>query len=63
MDLAQTLKMKPLLAHCYFELGNYPLKLKSEDAHRAILKAIDLYRSLGMKFWLPEAEDLLRKIA
>ena len=61
MDLAQTLKMKPLLAHCYFELGKLSLKLKSEDAHRAILKAIDLYRSLGMKFWLPEAEDLLRQ--
>ena len=61
--LAETLKMKPLLTHCYFELGRLSLDKKSEDARSSIFKAIDLYRSLGMKLWLPEAEDLLRKIA
>lgn len=61
--LAETLKMRPLQAHCHLETGKLYLRLKNEDSRNEIISAADLYRSLDMKFWLPEAEDLLRKLA
>jgi tetratricopeptide (TPR) repeat protein len=58
-DLASAIGMRPLLAHCYLELGKLSSRLKNEDAQEIIQKAISLYRSLDMPFWLREAEELL----
>jgi tetratricopeptide (TPR) repeat protein len=58
-DLASAIGMRPLLAHCYLELGKLSSRLRNEDAQEIIQKAIALYRSLDMSFWLREAEELL----
>ncbi|UCD78684.1 MAG: AAA family ATPase [Desulfobacterales bacterium] len=60
-DLAAKLKMRPLLAHCCLEFGRfYARRGESEKARSELMKAVDLYRSLGMRFWQPKAEAALR---
>jgi tetratricopeptide (TPR) repeat protein len=59
-ELAEKLKMRPLLAHCSLELGKiYAKNGETEKAHVELKQAIALFRSLDMKFWLPETEALL----
>ncbi|MGI9570616.1 MAG: tetratricopeptide repeat protein, partial [Desulfobulbia bacterium] len=59
IDLARATGMRPLLAHCYLELGKLSSRLRNDEARSHIQKAVDLYRSLDMQFWLPEAEEIL----
>ena len=62
-DLATKLKMRPLLAHCSLEFGKF--YARTGDVEKALLEindAAELFRSLGMKFWMPEAEALLSDI-
>ncbi|CAB5131627.1 Adenylate cyclase (EC / Guanylate cyclase (EC [Olavius algarvensis associated proteobacterium Delta 3] len=61
MKSAKELKMKPLMAHCHLELGRLYLRATREGARKEFEHAIDIYRSLRMRFWLPEAEELLRR--
>jgi tetratricopeptide (TPR) repeat protein len=64
IEMAEKLKMRPLLAHCSLELGRfYSRRGENEKSRSELSKAIDLYRSLGMRFWLPKAEALLGKIS
>lgn len=64
IDLAKKLKMRPLLAHCFLEFGRFHVgRGENEKARSELMKAIDLYRSLGMQFWLPKAEALLSEIS
>jgi class 3 adenylate cyclase/tetratricopeptide (TPR) repeat protein len=59
-DLAAKLKMRPLMAHCSLELGKFYMRNREvEKARYEFQIAIDLFHSLGMKFWLPEAEAVL----
>jgi tetratricopeptide (TPR) repeat protein len=63
-DLAKELKMRPLLAHCSLELGQfYTRRGENEKARSELMKSIDLYRSLGMRFWLPKAETIFNEIS
>jgi hypothetical protein len=62
IDLAAQLNMKPLLAHCHMGLARYHIKLGEEaNARSEIATAAEMYRSLNMNFWLPEAEEILRE--
>ena len=64
IDLAEELKMRPLLAHCSLELGQFYIRSgKYEKARSELMKATDLYRSLGMRFWLPKAEAILGELS
>ena len=64
IDLAEKLKMSPLLAHCHLDLGKFYIKSRRiKEARTELMNAIDLYRSLDMRFWLPEAEARLCEIA
>lgn len=36
---------------------------ENEKTDSELVKAIDLYRSLGMKLWLPEAEAILGAVS
>jgi tetratricopeptide (TPR) repeat protein len=56
IKLAEELKMRPLLAHCRMERGQFYSKIGENE----LLKALDLYRSLNMGYWLPKTEALLR---
>jgi tetratricopeptide (TPR) repeat protein len=60
LDLAEELGMRPLQAHCHYDLGALYLKMgQQEQARIALSTAITLYRAMAMTFWLPQAEATL----
>jgi tetratricopeptide (TPR) repeat protein len=64
IDQATELGMRPLLAHCHLGLGQLYLgNGRMEEARAEIETAVDLYRSMDMNFWLPQAETALAEIA
>jgi tetratricopeptide (TPR) repeat protein len=64
LALADALGMRPLQAHCHRGLGTLYAKTdQTEQARTALSNAIDLYHSMGMTFWLPQAETVLAQVA
>jgi tetratricopeptide (TPR) repeat protein len=62
--LAEELGMRPLVAHCHFGLGELYARIgKRLEARAELTVAADLYRAMGMTFWLPRAETALAGIA
>jgi hypothetical protein len=62
LALAEELGMRPLMAHCHRGLGTLYTKICHwEPARTELSTAIDLYRAMGMIFWLPEAEAALER--
>jgi class 3 adenylate cyclase/tetratricopeptide (TPR) repeat protein len=60
LALAEELGMRPLQAHCHHGLGTlYCQTGRAALARAALSTAIDLYRAMGMTFWLPAAEAAL----
>jgi hypothetical protein len=54
---AETLKMRPLQAHCHLGLGKlYRRTGRPAEARAELTTAVALLREMGMVFWLPEAE-------
>jgi class 3 adenylate cyclase/tetratricopeptide (TPR) repeat protein len=63
LEQASNLSMRPLVAHCHEGLGLLYLKTENnEQARPELAAAIDLYRSMGMSYWLPQAESALANI-
>ncbi len=63
MALAEELGMRPLQAHCHHGLGMLYAKTgQAKQAHAALSAAIDLYRAMAMRFWLPQAEAALAQV-
>jgi tetratricopeptide (TPR) repeat protein len=63
LDLAGELGMRPLVAHCHLGLGTLYVKTDQREQARVTLSAaIDLYRAMGMTFWLPRAEAALAQV-
>jgi len=63
LALAAELGMRPLVAHCHLGLGRlYHQTGRAEQARTALSGAIDLYRAMGMTFWLPQAEAVLVQV-
>jgi class 3 adenylate cyclase/tetratricopeptide (TPR) repeat protein len=63
LTLAEALGMRPLQAHCHHGLGTLYAKIdRCEPARAELSAAIDLYRSMGMTFWLPQAEAALARV-
>ena len=55
--------MRPLVAHCHRGLGTlYATTGQHEQARAALSTAIELYRTMDMTFWLPQAEAALTQI-
>ena len=55
--------MRPLQAHCHQGLGTLYAKIGHQEQARAELStAIDLYRSMEMTLWLPQAEAALAQV-
>jgi tetratricopeptide (TPR) repeat protein len=64
LALAEELGMRPLMAHCHLGLGRlYGQTDRAEQARAALTTAIDLYRTMDMTFWLPQAEATLAQVA
>jgi hypothetical protein len=52
--------MRPLQAHCHRGLGILYLDDgKLEQARTELSAAIEMYRTMGMTFWLPQVEAAL----
>jgi tetratricopeptide (TPR) repeat protein len=63
LSLAEVLGMRPLLAHCHLGLGRLYARLgRQGQACTALSAAIELYRAMNMKFWLPQAEAALASL-
>jgi class 3 adenylate cyclase/tetratricopeptide (TPR) repeat protein len=63
LALAESLGMRPLLAHCRCGLGTLYTRTGQQELARAELAAaIALYRDMGMTFWLPQAEMVLAQV-
>lgn len=62
LALADELGMRPLVAHCHLGLGALYRQLERlEPARGELSAAVELFRSMGMTFWLPTAEAELAK--
>ena len=63
LALAETLGMRPLVAHCHLSLGRlYGQTGRGEQSRAALTIAMDLYRAMDMPFWLPQAEAALAQV-
>jgi tetratricopeptide (TPR) repeat protein len=59
LTLAETLGMRPLVAHCHLGLGRlYRRKGKRQKADEHVAKAIAMYRDMGMRFWYEQANAM-----
>ena len=57
LTVAQRRGMRPLVAHCHLGLGKlYRRTGKREQAHEHLTTATTMYREMGMRFWLEQAE-------
>jgi hypothetical protein len=55
--------MRPLVAHCHLGLGILYAKIGQREQARAELStAIEMYRTMEMTFWLPQAEVALAQV-
>jgi tetratricopeptide (TPR) repeat protein len=56
LELADSLGMRPLAAHCHLGLGRLDRRTgKREHAQRHLTTAATMYRDMGMRFWLEQA--------
>ena len=63
LTLADEIGMRPLQAHCHLGLGTLYAKVgRQEQARFELTAAIELYQSMEMTFWLPQAEAALAQI-
>jgi sugar phosphate isomerase/epimerase len=61
LALAEPLGMRPLVAHCHLGLGRLSrVTGKGEPAREHLTTATAMYREMGMRFWLEQAEAELR---
>jgi len=63
LAIAEELGMRPLQAHCHLGLGKLYRKCgQLPEARAALDVAIDLYLSMEMAHWIPEAEAELARV-
>jgi tetratricopeptide (TPR) repeat protein len=63
LALAEELGMRPLQAHCHHGFGTLYAKIdRREQACTELSTAIEMYQSMDMTFWLPQAEAALAQV-
>jgi tetratricopeptide (TPR) repeat protein len=63
LALAEELGMRPLQAHCHSGLGMLYTKTgQGEQARAELSTAMEMYRTMEMTFWLPQAEAALAEV-
>ena len=61
--LAEELGMRPLIAHCQLGRGTlYSQMGQLENARAALSTALNMYRTMEMSLWLPQAEAALVQV-
>lgn len=64
LTLADTLGMRPLVAHCHLGLGRLYVRMdQPEPARLALSTATTLYREMDMGYWLLQAEAARVQVA
>jgi Tetratricopeptide repeat len=64
LALAEELGIRPLAAHCYLGLGRlYQCTEKREQAREHLTTATTMYREMGMRLWLEQAEIVMTRLA
>jgi class 3 adenylate cyclase/tetratricopeptide (TPR) repeat protein len=64
LALAREMQMRPLVAHCHLGLGKlYRGTGKRQEAQEHLTVAAGMYREMGMRFWLEQAEMETREVA
>ena len=64
LALASELGMRPLVAHCHFDLGELFRKTdQQEQARQYLTSATAAYREMNMRFWGDQAEAETRELA
>jgi tetratricopeptide (TPR) repeat protein len=64
LALAQELGMRPLVAHCHLGLAKLSRRTGNDQQAQAHLTtAITMYREMDMRFWLEQAEAIMRALA
>jgi hypothetical protein len=62
LTIAETLGMRPLVAHCHLGLGKLCRRTdKREEAREHLATATTMYREMGMTYWLEQAEAEVRE--
>jgi sugar phosphate isomerase/epimerase len=57
LAIAEELGMRPLAAHCHLSLGKPSRRTgKRQEAQEHLNTAATMYREMGMRFWLEQAE-------
>jgi hypothetical protein len=60
LTVAHGLEMRPLVAHCHLGLGNlYRGTSDRAKTEEHLARATEMYREMGMSFWLEKAEAAL----
>jgi class 3 adenylate cyclase/tetratricopeptide (TPR) repeat protein len=62
LALASELGMRPLVAHCHLGLGKLYRTSKRDQAQEHLTTATTMYREMDMRFWLEQAEAVLREL-
>jgi class 3 adenylate cyclase/tetratricopeptide (TPR) repeat protein len=63
LALAEELGMRPLQVHCHLGLGTLCATVgQRAQARAALATALEMYRAMGMTFWLPQAEAALAQV-
>jgi tetratricopeptide (TPR) repeat protein len=63
LALAETLGMRPLVAHCHRGLGTlYATTGQQEEARSALWTARTMYQAMAMTYWLPETAAALAQV-
>ena len=64
LALAGELGMRPLVAHCHLGLGKFYRRAgKREEMREHLTTAAALYREMGMRIWLEQAESATAELA
>jgi len=64
LELAESLRMRPLGAHCHLGLGRLHSRIgKRQEAQDHLTVARTMYREMDMRFWLEQAEAELKELA
>jgi class 3 adenylate cyclase/tetratricopeptide (TPR) repeat protein len=64
LALAEELRMAPLLAHSILGLGMlYARSGRPQEARADLSTAVDLFRAMEMRRWLPQAETALAQVS
>ena len=64
LALAEARGMRPLQAHCHLGLGTlYTMTDQRDQARAELSTAIEMYQTMEMTLWLPQAEAALAQVA